>query len=83
MFEGFSKEALDFLLGIKFNNNKEWFEERKNIYTDKVYEPLKALGEEIYAPFSETEGMIYKVGRIYRDEKFPPYRNGEQNGFIR
>ena len=42
MFEGFSKEALDFLLGIKFNNNKEWFEERKNIYTDKVYEPLKA-----------------------------------------
>lgn len=73
MFEGFSKEALDFLLGIKFNNNKEWFEERKNIYTDKVYEPLKALGEEIYAPFSETDGMIYKVGRIYRDEKFPPY----------
>ena len=58
MFEGFSKEALDFLLGIKFNNNKEWFEERKNIYTDKVYEPLKALGEEIYAPFSETAAVM-------------------------
>lgn len=73
MFNGFSQEALDFLLGIKLNNNKEWFEERKKIYTEKVYEPLKALGEEIYAPFSDTDDMMYKVGRIYRDESFPPY----------
>ena len=73
MFEGFSQEALDFLLGIKLNNNKEWFEPRKQIYTDKIFEPMKALGEELFAPFSETEGMMYKVGRIYRDENFPPY----------
>ena len=73
MFSGFSKEALDFLLGIKFNNNKEWFEERKSVYTEKVYEPLKELGDEIYAPFADIEGMMYKVGRIYRDESFPPY----------
>ena len=72
MFQGFSHEALDFLLGIRFNNDKEWFEPRKKIYTEKVYEPMKALAEEIYAPFEKT-GMICKAGRIYRDEKFPPY----------
>lgn len=73
MFQGFSKEASDFLLGIRLNNTKEWFEPRKNIYIEMVYEPLKALGEEIFRPFSHIDGMMYKVGRIYRDESFPPY----------
>lgn len=73
MFEGFSEESLEFLNGIRLNNNKEWFEERKSIYTDKVYEPLKALGEEIFQPFSDIDGMMCKVGRIYRDESFAPY----------
>ena len=73
MFEGFSQEALEFLLGIRHNNNKEWFEPRKNIYTEKIYEPLKALGEELFAPFADIDGMMYKVGRIYRDENFAPY----------
>ena len=73
MFQGFSQEALDFLLGIRLNNNKEWFEERKSIYTEKIYEPLKELGEELFAPYQDTEGMMYKVGRIYRDANFPPY----------
>ena len=73
MFEGFSQEALEFLLGIRHNNNKDWFEPRKAVYTQKIYEPMKALGEELYTPFADTEGMIYKVGRIYRDENFAPY----------
>lgn len=73
MFEGFSQEALEFLLGIRHNNNKEWFEPRKKIYTEKIYEPLKALGEELFAPFADIDGMMYKVGRIYRDENFAPY----------
>lgn len=73
MFQGFSQEALDFLLGIRLNNSKEWFEPRKSIYTEKIYEPMKALGEELYAPYQDTDGMMYKVGRIYRDANFPPY----------
>lgn len=73
MFQGFSQEALDFLLGIRLNNNKEWFEERKSIYTEKVYKPLKELGEELFEPYRDTKGMLLKVGRIYRDENFPPY----------
>lgn len=73
MFEGFSQEALEFLLGIRHNNNKEWFEPRKKVYTEKIYEPMKALGEELFAPFADIEGMMHKVGRIYRDENFAPY----------
>ncbi|MBQ8959685.1 MAG: DUF2461 family protein [Ruminococcus sp.] len=60
-------------MGIRLNNNKEWFEAHKEIYTKSIYEPLKELGEELYAPFAETEDMMYKVGRIYRDANFPPY----------
>ena len=36
MFEGFSKEAFDFLFDIRINNNKEWFEPRKKIYTQHI-----------------------------------------------
>ncbi len=73
MFNGFSQEALEFLLGIRHNNNKDWFEPRKAIYTNKIFEPMKSLGEELFTPFSGIDGMIYKVGRIYRDENFAPY----------
>ncbi len=73
MFQGFSQEALDLLLGVRLNNSREWFEPRKQVYIDKIYEPMKALGEELFKPFEDANGMMYKVGRIYRDEKFPPY----------
>lgn len=82
MFSGFSQEALDFLLGIRLNNRKEWFEERKAIYTSKIYEPLKELGKELFEPFSRIDGMIYKVGRIYRDEHFPPYLHYRDKMYI-
>ena len=73
MFNGFSQEALDFLMEIRLNNNKEWFEPRKKIYTECIQTPLKELGEELFQPFADTEDMMYKVGRIYRDANFPPY----------
>lgn len=72
MFNGFSQDALDFLLGIRINNNKEWFEAHKKIYTEKVQAPLKDLCEEIAEPYN-GEGMMHKTCRIYRDAGFPPY----------
>lgn len=72
MFRGFTQEALDFLMGIRLNNSKEWFEPRKKIYIEHVYEPMKAFGEEIYKPFADT-GMTLKTCRIYRDTTFPPH----------
>lgn len=72
MFQGFSQEAMDFLIGIRINNNKEWFEEHKKIYTEKVYAPMKELCEELFVPYSDS-GMTHKTCRIYRDAGFPPY----------
>ena len=48
MFTGFTPEAIDFLWGIRMNNNREWFQANKKQYVSQVYEPMKALGQELY-----------------------------------
>ena len=69
MFEGFSPETVDFLWGIRMNNNREWFMAHKPDYVQKLYEPMKALGWELFQPFIDCPGEIYKVSRIYRDAR--------------
>ena len=72
MFEGFSPETIDFLWGIRMNNNREWFTANKKTYVDFLYEPMKALGKELFEPFLERPGNILKVSRIYRDARMHP-----------
>ena len=43
MFTGFTPETIDFLWGIRMNNNKEWFTANKGQYTKFLYEPMKPL----------------------------------------
>ena len=69
MFQGFSPETIDFLWGIRLNNNREWFLDHKKQYTETLYEPMKALGQEIFQPFLDKPGMLLKVSRIYRDAR--------------
>ena len=69
MFEGFSPETVDFLWGIRMNNNREWFTENKKNYVNYLYEPMKALGQELFEPFLERSGDLLKVSRIYRDAR--------------
>ena len=69
MFEGFSPETVDFLWGIRLNNNREWFLEHKKDYVQKLYEPMKALGAELFQPFVDKPGELLKVSRIYRDAR--------------
>ena len=69
MFEGFSPETVDFLWGIRMNNNREWFTAHKPEYVKYLYEPMKALGWELFQPFLDSPGDIYKVSRIYRDAR--------------
>lgn len=69
MFEGFSPETVDFLWGIRLNNNREWFLEHKKDYVDTLYEPMKALGKELFQPFLDRPGNLLKVSRIYRDAR--------------
>ena len=69
MFTGFSPETIDFLWGIRMNNNRDWFMEHKKQYVDTLYEPMKALGGELFQPFLDRPGNILKVSRIYRDAR--------------
>ena len=36
MFQGFSQGAVDFLWGVRFNNERSWFEAHKQEYLDLV-----------------------------------------------
>ena len=69
MFMGYSPETVDFLWGIRMNNNREWFLEHKKDYVTHLYEPTKALGKELFEPFIEKSGELLKVSRIYRDAR--------------
>ena len=69
MFEGFTPETVDFLWGIRMNNNREWFMAHKKDYVERLYEPMKALGKELFEPFLDSPGELLKVSRIYRDAR--------------
>ena len=69
MFEGFSPETIDFLWGIRMNNNRDWFLEHKKDYVNYLYEPMKALGKDLFQPFLDKPSNLLKVSRIYRDAR--------------
>ena len=48
MFQGYTQETVDFLWGIRFNNERGWFMEHKQIYQTALLEPTRALGGQIY-----------------------------------
>ena len=72
MFTGFTPETIDFLWGIRMNNNRDWFAEHKKQYVSALYEPMKELSKELFQPFLESPGNILKVSRIYRDQRMHP-----------
>ena len=77
MFQGFTPETIDFLWGIRMNNNREWFLGHKKDYVNYLYEPMKALGKDLFRPFMEKPGNLLKVSRIYRDARMhhdTPYK---------
>ena len=72
MFEGFTPAAIDFLWGIRFNNNREWFQAHKKEYEKELYRPMLALAEAVKEK-APIEGTVTKTSRIYRDVR---YSNG-------
>lgn len=72
MFTGFTPEAIDFLWGLRFNNNREWFQDHKQQYQTALYEPMKALSQELTEAFAQTEGLKMHLSRIYRDMRMHP-----------
>lgn len=72
MFTGFTDATVDFMWGIRFNNERPWFEEHKDIYLKEFYQPMKELGAEIYdflADKRSDDPLVCKVTRIYRDAR--------------
>lgn len=72
MFQGFTKETVDFMWGIRFNNERSWFEAHKEEYLTTFYEPMKALARDLYEGFAEPHeelGLMCRVSRIYRDAR--------------
>ena len=72
MFEGFTPETVDFLWGIRMNNNREWFTAHKSDYVNTLYNPMKELGAHLYSLVEDKPGNLLKVSRIYRDARLHP-----------
>ena len=72
MFQGFSPETIDFLWGIRLNNNRDWFMAHKADYQTTLYEPMKALAQEIFSHFQDVPNMAHKLSRIYKDARMHP-----------
>lgn len=73
-FEGFFSETYQFLLNLSANNNKIWFEERRDEYNYLVRNPFLAL-EEAIRPFILDLDPRLRTGplalsRVYRDTRF-------------
>jgi uncharacterized protein (TIGR02453 family) len=75
MFPGFPAEALTFFRGLARNNNRDWFQPRKEIFEAKVKTPMLELVEALngdlgkFAPdyIADPKKAVY---RIYRDIRF-------------
>lgn len=73
-FNGIPAEGFKFLLDIRFNNNREWFNANKDTYTKCLKEPLYALAAELAPAAQAVDPLIDGrpariVARIYRDAR--------------
>ena len=73
-FEGFTPEAVRFLLELRANNDRGWFQPRKAEYERLLKEPLEALclvlGERFAARRIPLRADARSPFRIYRDVRF-------------
>ncbi len=82
-FNGFPREMIDFLWELRFNNNKEWFDNNRDRYKTLIKEPMDSfalqLCDEITAKTKNS--LIPSVSRINRDVRFSknkePYRDNK------
>jgi uncharacterized protein (TIGR02453 family) len=84
VFRGFPPEMPQFFRELKDNNNREWFQPRKQIFDEKVRAPMVDLVEALNAWFVETAPEFINdparsIYRIYRDTRFSkdktPYKD--------
>ncbi len=72
MFKGFSQKTIDFMWGIRFNNERSWFEAHKQEYLEYLYRPMQELCHQVHGALEQEcakRGMTRRVSRIYRDAR--------------
>ena len=72
MFSGFTKETIDFMWAIRFNNEKSWFEAHKDEYKAHLEAPMRELAQTVYEGFSvdnPDSALKLHISRIYRDAR--------------
>lgn len=88
----FSNDALKFLRGLKRNNDRDWFNARKDVYERELKEPMLALIGEVndamveFAPEHVRPAQKIMM-RIYRDIRFSkdkrPYKHHVSAWWVR
>ncbi len=74
-FEGFTPETLTFFAALRFNNNRAFFEQNRELFERAVKWPLYALAQEL-APAALAVDPAFdprparSVSRIWRDVRF-------------
>ena len=83
-FRGFRPGALAFLRGLRKNNRRDWFEERRETFQRELVEPMRSLIEELDVRFAGLAPEFVgdpkrSMFRIYRDVRFSkdksPYKS--------
>ena len=72
MFQGFSGQTVDFLWGLRFNNNKPWFLAHKAEYETHLLTPMRLLSAELQQWLGQQYGegsWNLHISRIYRDAR--------------
>ncbi|MCR4620623.1 MAG: DUF2461 domain-containing protein [Clostridiales bacterium] len=84
MFSGFTAECFEFMMAIGYNNNREFFYENHDWYTNSVRKPLLELASELNSTIETIDPELERrpermVSRINRDLRFSkdksPYRD--------
>ena len=85
----FSKELFQFLVELKFNNERPWFLKNKARYEAQLKKPMQALVEELLPRLKKVNRGITqgRMLRIYRDVRFAkdksPYKTNLAAQFSR
>jgi len=74
VFTGIPPEAFQFLLELRFNNNREWFQAHKSVYLQQVKQPVFQLCAALSDAALQMDPMLEVrpervVSRIYRDAR--------------
>ncbi|MBQ3411519.1 MAG: DUF2461 domain-containing protein [Oscillospiraceae bacterium] len=72
MFQGFYEQTVDFLWGIRMNNERSWYALHKGECAQYLTRPMNELAREVHDMFSEKHPYLdlnVHMSRIYRDAR--------------